>query len=75
MTTTYYTFDVGQGETSGLLRRSDDEHELAFATVQRGAWIATPGAIRFFSGQGGDQLDLVELTEPQARELAGALGV
>lgn len=74
--TTYYTFDLGDRH-AGLLRRIRDERgfTLSFETVQDAAWVDSPGALRFFAGYGGDQLDVVELTEEQARTLAVELGV
>jgi hypothetical protein len=47
----------------------------AIEVVSGGKWIDHPDAFRYFAGYGGDQLDLVPLTEEEAREKAAALGV
>lgn len=74
--TRYFAFDLGQRQV-GLIRRTRDD-EAKTSTIEQvrdGRWIDNPDLLRFFAGYGGDQLDLVPLTEEQALRRASELDV
>ena len=72
----YYAFDLGERQ-AGLIRyiRDDEAKTVTMEAVQGGRWVDDPSLIRFFEQFGGTQLDLIELTESEARERAAELGV
>jgi hypothetical protein len=70
-TTTYYTFDLDDGETAGLLRRSPGSIQV----VSGGKWVVDPDGLGYFEEFGGLSLDLIELTVDAARAKATELGV
>ena len=76
MTKTYFTFDLGQRQ-AGLIRRTRDDvaKTSTIEQVRDGRWIDNPNLIRFFEPFGGDQTDLIQLSEDQARTRAAELGV
>jgi len=72
----YFALDV-DGVPTGLLRRIRNAAGLteAIEVVSGGKWVDDPSLFRFFEPFGGDQLDLIPLTEAEARKQAAALGV
>ena len=56
----------GASLTSGRSRSSP------FRTA---AWVDSPDALKYFAGHGGDQLDVIELTQPEAQARPAELGV
>lgn len=47
----------------------------AIDLLREGQWVDTPDAIRYFVGIGGDETDVIKLTEDEARVQATSLGV
>ncbi|HSI97047.1 MAG TPA: hypothetical protein VK926_01690 [Gaiellaceae bacterium] len=72
----YFTFDL-EDSRAGLVRRirDDEAQTLTIEGVQGGKWVDDPTLIRFFANFGGDELDLIPLTEAEARAEAARLGV
>jgi len=73
----YFTFDLEEGRQAGLVRRirDDDAQTDTIEVVSGGQWVDDPSALRFFEPFGGDQLELMPLTEEEARARAAELGV
>jgi hypothetical protein len=72
----YFALDLGDRH-AGLIRHNvDDEAQTeTIEGVIGGEWVDDPSLLRYFAGYGGDQLDLVPLTEDEARARAAELGV
>jgi len=72
-TTEYFTFDL-EDSRAGLLRRIRNGGS-SIQVVSDGEWVDHPDGLRYFENFGGDQIDVVPLTEDEARTRAAALGV
>ena len=72
----YFTFDL-EDRQSGLVRRirDDEAQTVTYEVVSGGEWVDDPSLLRFFEPFGGDQLELMPLTEEEARARAAELGV
>lgn len=64
----YFTFDLGD-EHAGLLRRIQNGG-MSIQVISGGRWVDHPDGLKYFEGFGGDQLELVPISESEAVELA-----
>jgi hypothetical protein len=72
-TVDYFTFDLEDGERAGLLRRIRNGGSSIQVVSWGGEWVDHPDGLKYFWGGHGDQLDLVPLTEDEAREALATL--
>ena len=74
VTVEYFTFDLGD-HRAGLLHRIRNDESTSIEVVEGGAWVDHPDGLKYLEGFRGIQIDLVALTEDEARAQAQELGV